>query len=102
VHLTDDEQRQYDRLSRELRTFMLERRKIDPEFQGRSFVPKSVRPPDSRRAMRRPGTSRRRSENRAERKFRVIEDLFRLHAGEAVSGFLRAQMPWPATLRCDL
>jgi superfamily II DNA or RNA helicase len=81
VHLTADEQRQYDRLSRELRVFMFERRKTDPDFTWEKLCAESVRSPESRRAMR-AWHAKKSIENRAEEKLRVIEDLFRLHAGE--------------------
>jgi superfamily II DNA or RNA helicase len=81
VHLTDSEQRRYDRLSRELRIYMHERRKADPDFTWERLCSESVRSPESRRAMR-AYHARKSIENRAEEKLRVIEDLFRLHAGE--------------------
>jgi superfamily II DNA or RNA helicase len=81
VHLTADEQRQYDRLSRELRGFMLERRKTDPDFTWEKLCAESVHSPESRRAMR-AWHAKKSIESRAEEKLRVIEDLFRLHAGE--------------------
>lgn len=81
VHLTDDEHRQYDRLSAQLRSYMLERRKTDPEFTWETLCSESVRSPESRRAMR-AYLAKKSIENRAEEKLRVVEDLFRLHAGE--------------------
>ncbi|MGE5191625.1 MAG: DEAD/DEAH box helicase family protein [Deltaproteobacteria bacterium] len=81
VHLTAEEQRQYDRLSRELCAYMLERRETDPDFNWEKLCSESVRSPESRRAMR-AFLAKKSIENRAEEKLRVIEDLFRLHAGE--------------------
>jgi len=81
VYLTDDEQRLYNRLSHELRDFILARRKTDPEFNWEKLCSESVRTPESRRAMR-AFFAKKSIENRAEEKLRVIEDLFRLHAGE--------------------
>lgn len=81
VHLSETEQRQYDRLSRELRSYMAERRQTDPEFTWEKLCSESVRSPESRRAMR-AYRVRKSIEDRAEEKLRVIEDLFRLHAGE--------------------
>ena len=81
VHLSDDEQRRYDRLSLELRTFMSERRQTDAEFTWEKLCSESVRSPESRRAMR-AFLAKKSIEERAEEKLRVIEDLFRLHAGE--------------------
>lgn len=81
VHLSDDEQRQYDRLSHELRSFIQERRKTDAEFTWEKLCSESVRSPESRRAMR-AFFAKKSIEERAEEKLRVLEDLFRLHAGE--------------------
>jgi superfamily II DNA or RNA helicase len=81
VHLTAVEQRQYDRLSRELRGFMLARRKTDSDFTWEKLCAESARSPESRRAMR-AWYAKKAIESRAEEKLRVIEDLFRLHAGE--------------------
>ena len=81
VHLTAEEQRQYDRLSRELRGFMLEQRKNDPGFTWEKLCAESVHSCESRRALR-AWHARKAIENRAEEKLRVIEDLFRRHGGE--------------------
>ncbi len=81
VHLTEGEQRRYDRLSRELRAFMADRRKTDAEFTWQKLCSESVRTPESRRAMR-AYLAKKSIENRAGEKLRVVEDLFRLHAGE--------------------
>ena len=81
VHLSDDEQRRYDTLSHELRTFISERRKTDAEFTWEKLCSESVRSPESRRAMQ-AFHAKKSIEERAEEKLRVIEDLFRLHSGE--------------------
>jgi superfamily II DNA or RNA helicase len=81
VHLSDEEQRRYDSLSHELRGFIYERRQTDPEFNWEKLCSESVRSPESRRAMR-AFLAKKSIEERAEEKLRVIEDLFRLHAGE--------------------
>ncbi len=81
VHLTDAEQRSYDRLTRDLRMYMHERRKTDSDFTWEKLCSESVRSPESRLAMR-AFHAKKSIENRAEEKLRVIEDLFRLHAGE--------------------
>jgi superfamily II DNA or RNA helicase len=60
---------------------MLERRKTDPDFTWENLCAESVRSPESRRAMR-AWHVKKSIEDRAEEKLRVIEDLFRLHAGE--------------------
>jgi superfamily II DNA or RNA helicase len=81
VHLSADEQRRYERLSRELRSFIHERRKTDPDFDWQKLCTESVHLPESRRVLR-AFYAKRAIEDRAEEKLRVIEDLFRLHAGE--------------------
>lgn len=81
VHLSADEQRRYDRLSRELRSFVHERRKADPDFNWEKLCTESVRVPESRKVLR-AFYAKKAIEDRAEEKLRVIEDLFRLHAGE--------------------
>jgi superfamily II DNA or RNA helicase len=81
VHLSDDEQRRYDTLSHELRTFIRERRQTDAEFNWEKLCSESVRSPESRRAMQ-AFYAKKSIEERAEEKLRVIEDLFRLHVGE--------------------
>lgn len=81
VHLSDDEQRRYDTLSQELRAFISERRKSDAEFNWEKLCSESVRSPESRRAMR-AFHAKKSIEERAAEKLRVLEDLFRLHAGE--------------------
>ena len=65
----------------DLRAYMLPRRKTDPDFTWEKLCSESVRSPESRRAMR-AYHAKKSIENRAEEKLRVIEDLFRLHAGE--------------------
>ena len=81
VHLSDDEQRRYDRLSHDVRAFVSERRKNDPEFDWEKLCSESRNSHESRQAMR-AFLAKKSIEERAEEKLRVIEDLFRLHAGE--------------------
>jgi len=81
VHLSAEEQRTYDRLSRELRGYINERREGDAEFTWEKLCSESMRSPEARRMMR-AYLAKKSIENRAQEKLRVIEDLFRLHAGE--------------------
>lgn len=81
VHLSEEEQRRYERLSRELRTFVHERRQTDPDFDWEKLCTESARSPEARRVLR-AFYAKKAIEDRAEEKLRVIEDLFRLHAGE--------------------
>src|SRR5262249_60821707 len=71
----------YDRLSDELRRYMSERRQTDPEFTWEKLCSESGRSPESRRALRNYFVKKS-IEDRAEEKLRILEDLFRLHAGE--------------------
>jgi superfamily II DNA or RNA helicase len=81
VHLSNDEQRRYNRLSRELRRFVADRRKTDADFDWQKLCSESARSPEARRALR-SYFAKKAIEDRAEEKLRIIEDLFRLHAGE--------------------
>src|SRR5262249_19892138 len=81
VHLSNDEQRRYSRLWRERRCFVADRRKTDADFDWQKLCSESVRSPEARRMLR-SYFAKKAIEDRAEEKLRVIEDLFRLHAGE--------------------
>lgn len=79
VHLSEDEQRRYDQLSEEVRTYMHEQRQANPGFTWEDACADSAVTPESRRALK-AYHSKRAIEDRAEEKLRVLEDLFRLHA----------------------
>jgi superfamily II DNA or RNA helicase len=81
VHLSDEEQSRYDRLSREVRSYMIERRKTESKFSWEDLCADSGKTPEARRALK-AYFSKKAIEDRAEEKLRVLEDLFRLHAGE--------------------
>lgn len=81
VHLSDNEQRLYERLSEEVRSYMYERRQDDPDFTWENLCADSARSPESRRALK-AYYAKRAIEDRAEEKLRVLEDLFRLHSAE--------------------
>ena len=80
VHLSDPEQRQYNECSEQVRVFMYERRKIEPGFRWEDLCNESTRDPLARQVL---VAYRRKQaiEDRAAEKLRVLEDLFRLHAG---------------------
>jgi superfamily II DNA or RNA helicase len=82
VYLSADEQARYDRLSREVRNFMLERREIDPKFSWEDLCAETAKTPEARRALK-SYWARKSIEDRAEEKLRVLEDLFRLHLGQS-------------------
>jgi superfamily II DNA or RNA helicase len=81
VHLSDEEQARYDRLSREVRGYMADRRKTDPHFNWEDLCAETGRTPEARRALK-AYFAKKAIEDRAEEKLRVLEDLFRLHNGE--------------------
>lgn len=81
VHLSAEEQARYDQLSREVRHYMAERRKTEPEFSWEDLCAETGRTPEARRALK-SYFAKKAIEDRAEEKLRVLEDLFRLHNGE--------------------
>jgi len=81
VHLSPEEQARYDQLSQELRRHLAERRKEDPKFTWQDLCAQTGATPEARRALK-AYFAKRAIEDRAEEKLRVLEDLFRLHAGE--------------------
>lgn len=86
VHLSEPEQLQYNECSEQVRTFMYERHKVDPGFRWEDLCGESARDPSARQTMI---AYRRKQaiEDRAAEKLRVIEDLFRLHAGTPIIVF---------------
>jgi superfamily II DNA or RNA helicase len=81
VHLSPEEQSRYNELSRTVRSYMAERRKDDPHFTWEDLCADTGKTPDARRALK-AYLAKKAIEDRAEEKLRVLEDLFRLHAGE--------------------
>jgi len=83
IHLSPEEQARYDSLSRQVRSYMIERRKTDPRFSWEDLCGDSGQDPAARRVLR-AYHAKQSIEDRAEEKLRVLEDLFRLHAGSPV------------------
>ena len=81
VHLSAEEQLRYDRLSGEVRRYIVQRRKNDPKFTWEDLCAETGKAPEARRALK-AYFAKRSIEDRAEEKLRVLEDLFRLHAME--------------------
>ena len=81
VHLSAEERARYDQLSREVRNYVVQRRKTDPKFTWEDLCAETGQTPEARRALR-AYFAKKAIEDRAEEKLRVLEDLFRLHAGE--------------------
>lgn len=86
VHLSDDERARYESLGRIVRDYIALRRKDEPEYDWQSLCSDSGRDVGARSAMK-AFHAKRSIEDRAEEKLRIIEDLFRLHAGEPVIVF---------------
>jgi superfamily II DNA or RNA helicase len=86
VHLTPREQVRYDQASAAIRRFMAARRQGQPGYSWQDACRDAARDAEARRVLRefRAKTA---IEDRAEEKLRVLEDLFRLHAHEAVLVF---------------
>jgi len=81
VHLSDDEQKRYDRLSEEVSGYMYEQRQENPKFTWEDVCAESSVSPESRKALK-SFHAKRAIEDRAEEKLKTLEDLFRLHAGD--------------------
>lgn len=86
VHLSDEEQARYDALSRRVRDYIAQRRRDEPKFSWEDLCADSGKDPEARRAQK-AFLAKKAIEDRAEEKLRVLEDLFRLHAGERVIVF---------------
>lgn len=81
IHLTPAEQAIYDRLSCEVRTFVADRRKQEPQFTWERLCAATALDPAARRALK-AYRQKQSIEDRAAEKLRTLEDLFRLHADE--------------------
>lgn len=80
VYLSAEEQARYDMLSRIVRKYIIERTKTDPHFSWEDVCGEMAGEPAARRAVR-AFHAKKAIEERAAEKLRVLEDLFRLHAG---------------------
>ncbi len=86
IHLSEEEQRLYDRLSLQVRRFVADRRVADPAFTWESACAQTGEDIEARKAHK-AFLIKRAVEDRAEEKLRVLEDLFRLHQEERVIVF---------------
>jgi len=86
VALTDDEQARYEELGRIVRSFIASRRKDQEGYDWQTLCAESGKDPEARQAQR-AYYAKKSIEDRAAEKLRVLEDLFRLHAGERVIVF---------------
>lgn len=83
IHLSDSEQARYDALSRQVRNFIVDRRKTEPTYTWENLCAETGKDPAARRALA-AYRQKKAIEDRAEEKLRVLEDLFRLHVGSPV------------------
>jgi superfamily II DNA or RNA helicase len=81
VHLSPEERSRYDELSQVVRGYMHNRRKEEPTFTWDNLCSETARTPEARKALK-AYYAKKSIEDRAEEKLRVLEDIFRLHAGE--------------------
>ena len=81
VKLSAEEQSRYDELSRQVRSYMVERRKELPAYSWQDLCGDAADTPEARRALI-AYHAKQAIEDRAEEKLRVLEDLFRLHHSE--------------------
>jgi superfamily II DNA or RNA helicase len=86
VHLSDAERQRFEALSAQVRQFMYERRQQDAGFDWEHVWQETNTDPRARSAWK-AFQEKRAIEDRAAEKLRVLEDLFRLHAGEPVLVF---------------
>jgi len=86
VHLSAEERLRYQSLGKAVQSFIYERRKDQPEYDWQMLCSDSGNDPQARAAMI-AFHAKRSIEDRASDKLRIIEDLFRLHAGEPVIVF---------------
>ena len=81
IALKDDEQKRYEEAGRVIQTYIADRREQQPGFTWQDLCAEAGHAPEARRAQK-AHYLRKSIEDRAAEKLRVLEDLFRLHAGE--------------------
>lgn len=86
VHLSAEERLRYLSLGKIVQSYIFERRKDQPDYDWQTLCSDSGHDPQARAAMI-AFHAKRSIEDRASDKLRIIEDLFRLHAGEPVIVF---------------
>ncbi len=93
VRMNDDEAKRYRELSKTVQSFVREQRELEPTFRWEHVYKLSAAANDNpERALEATRATKafrmkRQIEERAEGKMRLLEDLFRLHAGEQVIVF---------------
>lgn len=86
VHLSADEQARYDTLSGEIRHYMHAKVKEERNYSWGDLCADAGKDPECRRVQK-AFYAKTAIEDRAEEKLRVLEDLFRLHAGTRIIVF---------------
>lgn len=83
VYLSEEEQARYDALSSQVRRYLAQRRQAEPTFSWEDLTAETGKDPAARQTLQ-AYFARKAIEDRAAEKLRVLEDLFRLHAGSSV------------------
>jgi superfamily II DNA or RNA helicase len=86
VYLSPQEQERYNAASRRVREFMHMKRKDDPSFDWLELMAETANDPEARAAQS-AFYLKQSIQDRAEEKFRVLEDIFRMHIGDPVMVF---------------
>ena len=81
VHLSEGEQASFDQYSRQVRHFLAEKRREAPGYSWQDLCGESGKDPAARLALK-AYYLKQAIEDRAAEKLRVMEDIFRLHAGQ--------------------
>jgi superfamily II DNA or RNA helicase len=86
IYLSEEEQAEFDELSRSIRRYVAGRRRAEPGFEWTELARRSRTDPEAREVLQR---WRRKLAivNRSAEKLRVLEDVFRLHPDEPVIVF---------------
>jgi superfamily II DNA or RNA helicase len=86
VALQEEEQRTYDECSRQVRHFIMEKRKETPGYTWKNLCSESGAEPRARQVLK-AYYLKQSIEDRASEKLRVLEDIFRLHVGQTILVF---------------
>lgn len=86
VHLIDEEQEHYNASARVVRDYMVRRKKEEPSFEWQDLMAETGKDPEAR-AVQQAFYFMKSIQDRAFEKFRVLEDIFRLHIGTPIIVF---------------
>ncbi|MGE5340363.1 MAG: DEAD/DEAH box helicase [Candidatus Omnitrophota bacterium] len=86
IHLSEEEQTRYNEASRCIRDYFVKRKREDQSFDWLDAMAEIGKDPEARAAQK-AWYIKQSIQDRAEEKFRVLEDIFRIHAGERVLVF---------------